>query len=138
MEYYTTTSEHSTNTSTACDTPNIKVDTPECNRYTLSLCVNFQGFLFWVTCDTPSIKIDTTEQQVALDITSRIYIHTTNRQHTLISTTSGENFNTIYNTNQKIQITRYILAQLQLLSKYYKTCIIRLLQLLCKMITPSI
>ena len=37
-ESYTTTSEHSTNTSTACDTPSIKVDVTDIR---LSLCVNF-------------------------------------------------------------------------------------------------
>ena len=67
-------------------------------------CVNFQSFFsFWIACDTPSIKVDTTEQQSRqLDLTSRTYIYTTDRQqNTLISTTSGETFNTIYNTNQK-------------------------------------
>ena len=124
MEYYTTASKHSTNTSTACDTTNIKSDITD-TWYTLSLCGNFQNFfLFWISCDTPSIKIDTAEQQVARHNQPNIYIHTTNRQqNTLISTTSGETFNTITQI-RKIKITRYILAPLQLMSTYYKTCII--------------
>ena len=103
-------------TSTARDTPSIKVDITG-TWYTLSLCVNFWSFfLLWIACDTPSIKVDTTEQQVARHNQPNIYIHTTNRQqNTQISTTSGETFNTIYNTNQKTKVTRYILASLQLI-----------------------
>ena len=102
MESYTTTSKHSTNTSTACDTPSIKADITDTPEYTLSLCLNFQNFFwFWMACDTQASKqIQQNNRQ--LDITSRTYIYTTTRQqNTLISTTSGETFNTIYNTNQK-------------------------------------
>ena len=97
-----TTSKYSTNTSTACDTPSIKVDITK--RYTLSLCVNFQSFfLFWIACNTPSIKADTTEQQVARHNQPNINIYTQqiDNKILLISTTSGETFRTIYNTNQK-------------------------------------
>ena len=37
MDSYATTSKHSTNTSTACDAPSIKVDTAEYNRYAITL-----------------------------------------------------------------------------------------------------
>ena len=72
-------------------------------RYTLSLFVNFKSFFSsWIACDTPSVEVDTTEQQVARHNQPNIYIHTINRQQNiLISTTSGETFHTIYNTNQK-------------------------------------
>ena len=60
MESYTT-SRPSTNTSTACDTPSIKVDKTVIRYH--SLYVNFYSFFsFWTACDTPSIEVDTTEQ----------------------------------------------------------------------------
>ena len=89
------------------------------NRYTLSLCVNFQSFfLFWIACDTPSITVDTTEQQVAGHNQPNIYIYiyTANtQQNSPISTTSAETFNTItqirYNKNKQVHLgpnTTYI------------------------------
>ena len=91
--------QHYNNTSTACDTLSIKVDITDIRNHS----VNFQSFfLFWIACDTPSIKVDTTEQQVARHNQPNVYMHTTTRQQNiLISTTSGETFNTIYKTNQK-------------------------------------
>ena len=59
MESYTTTSKHSTNTSTACDAPSIKVDITDIRCHSVNLK---SFFLFWIACDKSSIKVDTTEQ----------------------------------------------------------------------------
>ena len=62
-------------------------------------------------------------------LAEHIYTHTTNRQQNiLISTTSGETFHAIYNTNQK-NINNPVLHLgsiylVQLTSTYCKTCII--------------
>ena len=121
MESHTTTSKPSTNTPTTCDTQESKY-----NRYTLSLFVNLQSFFsFWIACDTPSIELDTTEQQVARHNKPNIYIHTKRQQNIQISTTSGENFYTVYNTNQKKRKkTGTSWPHIQLTSTYCKTCII--------------
>ena len=128
MESYTTTSKPA-----LIPQQHVIHQASKYNRYTLSLFVNFQRFFsFWIACDTPSIEVDTTEQQVArhnYQPNIYIHIHTTNRkQNILISTTSGETFNTIYNTNQK-NINNQVPGttswpHIQLTSTYCKTCII--------------
>ena len=97
------------------------------NRHTLSLCVNFRvaSRFGWHVIHQASKWIQQNNRQ--LDITSRAYIYTQQidnkilqyprqREKPLILVSAAQ--------IRKTKITRYILAPLQLMSTYYKTCII--------------
>ena len=123
-----TTNGPSTNTSTAFDTPSIKVDIV---RTTPSLCkfLEFLLILNSMRYTRHQSKYLVQQNNRWFDITRRIYtytcIHTANtQQNTPMTTTSGQVFNTINIENRNREKDRYILAPLRLMSTYIQICII--------------
>ena len=123
MEYYTTTSEHSTNTSTACDTPSIKVDITD-TRYHSVQTSGVPSCLGQHVIHQALKQIQQNNGQ--LDITSRTHIYTHNKLTTKYSNIHdiGRKLSLLSTTQiRTTKITNYILAPLQLMSTSYKTSI---------------